>query len=127
MSRRMSCSMTVDAVRARTKTVTRRRLDTWTTLRPGDRLTLIEKGMGLRKGERQVVLAEVEIVDVRLECILAIHDEGVAGVNAEGLRMSPNAFIEFWCRTHGVPLRNPRTPALQDIVCRRIEWRYLDQ
>lgn len=59
----MSCSMTIDAVRARTKTVTRRHIDTWRNLRAGDRLTLIEKGMGLAKGERQVVLAEVEIVE----------------------------------------------------------------
>src|SRR5690606_4165187 len=72
VSRRMSCSMTVDAVRARTKTVTRRHVDTWKELKPGDRLTLIEKGMGLPKGAKQVVLAEVEIVDVRVEPIIRI-------------------------------------------------------
>ena len=64
MPRRMSCSITVDAVRARTKTVTRRHASTWATLKPGDRLTLIEKGMGLKRGEKQVVLAEVEVEDV---------------------------------------------------------------
>lgn len=32
MSRRMSCSMTIDAVRNRTKTVTRRHVNTWRTL-----------------------------------------------------------------------------------------------
>lgn len=50
MPRRMSCSMTVDAVRDRSKTVTRRHVDTWRDLKPGDRLVLIEKGMGLPKG-----------------------------------------------------------------------------
>lgn len=67
MSRRMSCSMTIDAVRNRTKTVTRRHVDTWQNLKPGDRLTLIEKGMGLPKGATQVILAEVEIVSVWVE------------------------------------------------------------
>ena len=38
MSRRMSCALTVDAVLARTKTVTRRRSDTWLTLCRGDHL-----------------------------------------------------------------------------------------
>lgn len=38
MPRRMSCSMTIDAVRTRTKTVTRRHVDTWTRLAvPADR------------------------------------------------------------------------------------------
>lgn len=45
MSRRMSCAITVDAVRARTKTETRRHVGSWRTLTTGDRLTLIEKGM----------------------------------------------------------------------------------
>jgi hypothetical protein len=126
MSRRMSCSLTADAVLARTKTVTRRAVDTWATLEVGGRLTLVEKAQGLKKGERQVVLAEVEIVDVRVESILNIHNEGWQGVEKEGLRMSPNAFIEFWMRTHGMPLHNPRTPALRTIAVRRIEWRYLD-
>ena len=43
----MSVSMTTDAVYGRTKTVTRRHPDTWQDLAPGERLTLIEKGMGL--------------------------------------------------------------------------------
>lgn len=83
MSRRMSCSMTIDAVRDRTKTVTRRHVDTWTTLKPGDRLTLIEKGMGLPKDAKQVVLAEVEIVDVRVEFLRELVYE-FNGCTAEG-------------------------------------------
>lgn len=65
MARRMSCSLTIDAVRERRKTVTRRQVDTWTTLKAGDCLTLIEKGMGLPKGAKQVVLAEVEVTGRR--------------------------------------------------------------
>lgn len=131
----MSCSMTVAAVEARTKTVTRRRVDTWQNLKPGDQITLIEKGMGLRKGERQRVLAEVEIVNVRVEPITAVWSEGDAnggapgqrGVELEGLadQMSGSLFAFWWARTHGHP--GCRTPAdLATVQCRRIEWRYVD-
>lgn len=75
--------MTIPAVRARVKTVTRRHVDTWKDLKPGDRLTLIEKGMGLPKGAKQVVLTEVEITDVRVELLGNIHDENVRAAMAE--------------------------------------------
>lgn len=113
MPKRMSCSMTIDAVRDRTKEVTRRHPDTWAHLSPGDRLTLIEKGMGLPKGAKQVVLAEVEVVDVRLEPIEDVLREPGATA-AEGLPdLSPAEFIEFWRQGHGGAT-----------TCRRIEWRY---
>lgn len=121
----MSCSMTIDAVRARTKTVTRRHVDTWATLKAGDRLTLIEKGMGLPKGASQVVLAEVEIVDVRVEALGEIlRREGIWGTEREGLpEMTPAEFIRFWSQGHGYGVP-PFSEALS-IPCRRIEWRYL--
>lgn len=122
MSRRMSCAMTVDAVLTRTKTVTRRHVDTWKTLKPGDHLTLIEKGMGLKKGEKQRVLAEVEVVDVRVESILDIDNEGDQGTAREGFAgMSKPAFVQFWLNGHGYQW--PTQAA--DVLCRRIEWRYL--
>lgn len=126
MSRRMSCSMTVTAVRDRTKTVTRRHVDTWKALKPGDRLTLIEKGMGLPKGARQVVLAEVEIVDVRVEFLGRIIDEGRAGCVVEGLPwMDTDEFVRFWAGSHGYG--SPALNLCLAIACRRIEWRYLDE
>lgn len=123
MPRRMSCSMTVVTVLDRTKTVTRRHVDTWRDLKPGDRLVLIEKGMGLPKGARQVVLAEVEIVDVRVEPIGdLVYEED--GTQREGLpEMSPSDFIRFWLDGHGHRSRS-LTDACE-IPCRRIEWRYL--
>lgn len=136
MSRRMSCSMTIDAVRDRTKTVTRRHVDTWKTLKPGDRLTLIEKGMGLKPGQKQVVLAEVEIVDVRVEPLNAplragdpwgqVIAEGLWEQAAEPMRtgssdLSPwEWFVQFWLTGHGYVAADAEVP------CRRIEWRYLD-
>lgn len=118
MARRMSCALTVDAVLDRTKTVTRRHPDTWKTIKPGDRLTLIEKGMGLAKGERQVVLAEVEVVDVRVEQLGAITAEDCA---AEGFPFyTPAEFVSFWHSSHPDGSQIMRRRAV-----RRIEWRYL--
>lgn len=120
----MSCSMTVDAVLARTKTVTRRHVDTWKDLKPGDRVTLIEKGMGLAKGERQVVLAEVEIVGVRVEVLARVVLAGER--SKEGLpHLSGPEFVDMWCRGHGYASVTDGLARLS-LPCRRIEWRYLD-
>jgi hypothetical protein len=114
----MSCSLTVDAVRDRTKTVTRRHPDTWRTLAPGDRLTLVEKAMGLPRGAKQVVLAEVIVVDNRVEP-LALVD--AAECAREGLpEMSPAEFRAMWARTHGCEPHD-------DVMCRRIEWVYAEE
>ncbi len=123
MPRRMSCSLTIDAVRARTKTVTRRHIDTWTTLQPGDRLTLIEKGMGLPKGASQVVLAEVETVSVRIEPLALIVRDGE--LEREGLgHLTDPEFVDMWAKSHGYRHLTDGLDRLA-IPCRRIEWRYL--
>lgn len=122
MSRRMSCSLTIDAVKKRTKTVTRRHVDTWRDLEPGDHLTLIEKGMGLAKGEKQVVLAEVEVVDVRVEQLGLID---FAELRAEGFpHLSPYGFWSMWTESHGYG-RRLFSHQMRSVPCRRIEWRYL--
>lgn len=113
MSRLMSVSLTEDAVRERRKTVTRRK--GWTFLRPGDRLTLCRKVMGRKPGEPLVRIAEVEVVSVRREPLVAITPEDVA---REGFaRMSPFDFVEFFRRHMG-------GQAYQLVT--RIEWRYLE-
>lgn len=122
MTRRMSCSMTIASVQDGSKTVTRRHIATWLTLKPGARLTLIEKGMGLPKGARQVELATVEIVDVRDE---TLGDVTQAECDAEGFPdLSPAEFAVMWARSHGYE-RNGRPRTIFDVPCRRIEWRYL--
>ena len=137
----MSCALTIDAVRNRTKTVTRRDPSTWQNLKAGDRLTLVEKGMGLPKGASQVVLAEVEIVDVRVEPLFFLDNDEIdrEGVNT---LMVPILWADWWARSHGwkgtglgagwesfrvhgVNLK-ARASTLGEIECRRIEWRYLD-
>lgn len=123
MTRRMSVSFTLDAVRARTKTVTRRRIDTWRDLEAGDRLTLIEKGMGLPKGAKQVVVTEVEIVDVRVEPLYDIDEDDVIAEGFEG--MLPGEFCSMWMDAHGYGGITAQHEAMA-IQCRRIEWCYLD-
>lgn len=113
----MSCSMTIDAVRDRSKTVTRRHVDMWKSLERGDRLTLIEKGMG------QVVLAEVEVVDVSVEPLSLVTPAECA---AEGFpTYTPFEFQAFWMYGHGYGLPEDEA-AVNRVRCRRIEWRYLD-
>jgi hypothetical protein len=80
MPRRMSFSKTLEQMRARTKTVTRR--EGWwdeeaamPRVHPGDRITAIEKGMGLKPGERQVVMHDIQVVSVRRERLDAITAE----------------------------------------------------
>jgi hypothetical protein len=114
MSRLMSVAFTEQAVRDRTKTVTRRK--GWTFAEPGDRLTLCRKVMGRKKGEPLVRIAEVEVLSVRRERLADITDEDVA---REGFpEMSRAEFMtRFFVDAQGM------SPA--DVVT-RIEWRYLD-
>lgn len=134
MSRRMSCGMTIEAVRERRKTVTRRHVDTWRTLAPGEPLTLVEKAQGLRKGERQIVLAEVEVVSVRvqpLDLLFVPWDDapsryGIADMAREGLPdMSPAEFVVWWAHGHGHGRLS--VAEARRVEARRIEWRYLDE
>ena len=127
MSRLMSVSLTEDAVRARTKTVTRRK--GWTFLRPGDRLTLCRKVMGRKAGEPLERIAEVEVVDVRREPLIAFRyeDIGREGVPAPEWattnheRLCRDCAVASWtgwyARTMGIPIDSTEVT--------RIEWRYL--
>ena len=110
----MSVSLTEAAVRARTKTVTRRK--GWRFLKPGDRLTLCRKVMGRRKGEPLVRLAEVEIVSVRRERLDAITMGDVVREGFGAPWYTPLWFVQFFTDHMG---GDPR----QEVT--RIEWRYL--
>lgn len=122
MSRNMSCWLTRDAVRARTKTVTRRHVDSWAFLKVGDILNLVEKGQGIPKGGKVVRLARVEIVDVRIEPLYDIDDEDVRREGVDD--MDAGEFCAWWLDEHNVPAFDSQTDAMRYLV-RRIEWRYL--
>lgn len=115
----MSVSRTADAVRDRSKTVTRRL--GWLFLKPGDRLTLCRKVMGRKPGEPLDRLAEVEVISVRREPLSAITD---ADVEREGVdvalevagRTEAEAWASWFAWTMGCSVDDDVT---------RIEWRYL--
>lgn len=134
MPRLMSVSMTKQAVIDRTKSVTRRK--GWAWLKPGARLTLVEKAMGLKKGETVVRLAEVEVVSVTREPL----DRLLIGYAIDGSAPSFAATAIRWAEEEmareGFPGMHPRDFINTYFVdaqgmdpsdeITRIEWRYLD-
>lgn len=111
--RRMAFSMTTAQFRARTKTVTRRQA--WWDLPTGTHLMAVEKGMGLKKGEKQVLLGPIEIVSVRQEPVGDITQEDVVREGFPG--WTCREFINFYCNGHRCQEEDP---------CNRIEFRRLD-
>ena len=114
MPRLMSVAFTEQAVRDRTKTVTRR--NGWKFLVVGDRLTLCRKVMGRKPDEPLIRIADVEVISVRREPLHAITK---AEVSLEGFPgMSPAEFVRrFFVEAQGLS---------PDAEITRIEWRYLD-
>ena len=121
MSRLMSVAFTEQAVRDRTKTVTRRK--GWTFLKPGDRLTLCRKVMGRKKGEPLARIAEVEVVHVQRHTLSTLltcdPQEAREEMALEGFPgVVPYEFVRrFFVVAQGMDVG--------DFVT-RIEWRYLD-
>ena len=111
--RRISFTLTIEQVRGQTKTITRR--IGWDSLKVGDRLQPIEKGMGLKKGECQVLLGSpIEIVSTRKEPVSAITQSDVID---EGFpHWTTVEFIDFLCS------KNKCKPST---IVNRIEFKYL--
>jgi hypothetical protein len=94
--RRMSFALTERQLLDGSKTVTRRL--GWAFLKPGDELLAVRKCMGLKKGEKQHVLARIRVVGVSVEPLPYV---GRAGETArEGFpEMTGDQFCEFFART----------------------------
>jgi hypothetical protein len=88
--RMMSFALTERQLMDGSKTVTRR--TGWQNLKPGTRLLAVRKAMGLKPGEKVVVLCEVDVVSVRRERLDAITPADVA---AEGFPEWANHVDEF--------------------------------
>lgn len=121
--RNISCFLTEEAVRARTKTVTRRL--GWHFLKVGTLLRVVRKGMGLKPGERIVPLAVVEVIAVSRQPLetmtLAETPFGVNEVVREGFdhkKMTPAGFVEMFCKHMNC---TPKT------VVTRIQWTYVSR
>nr|VFK15039.1 MAG: Mu-like prophage protein gp16 [Candidatus Kentron sp. LPFa] len=109
MPRNISCALTTQQVRDRTKTVTRR--SGWRFVKAGDVLHLVEK----TRVTPLVTIATVRVIDARREPLSAITDEDVI---REGFpQWTARQFIDFYRKTFHVP---------EDEEVTRIEWAYLD-
>jgi hypothetical protein len=108
----------------RTKTVTRRL--GWEFLKPGDQVRAVEKGQGLKKGEKMRQLAVISIIDVRREPLnrmLTDIDYGFAECRREGFADHPRLrwpleFVSLFCASH--------RPCESHFLVTRIEFEYLD-
>jgi hypothetical protein len=105
--------MTKRQVRERSKTVTRR--FGWWFLKPGDLVCAVEKGMGLKAGEKINRLATIRIVSTRAEPLNAITKDDVA---REGFpTWTPAQFVNFLADHYACPI---------DKEVNRIEFEYVD-
>lgn len=94
--RNMSFSLTTPQMEARTKTQTRRL--GWSFLQAGDVVRAVEKGMGLKKGEKVRALYPIRVTAVRRERLSAITQ---ADVRREGFASSPAQFVAMFVRHNG--------------------------
>ena len=92
----MSFMLTKEQFKDGSKTETRRM--GWWFLEHGDLVQGVEKGMGLKRGEKVVKLGLIYIIATIPEKLCEISQESV---RREGFPdKSPEWFIDFFCRSH---------------------------
>lgn len=110
--RRMSFALTKEQILNETKTVTRRL--GWKNLKPGDLIQPVEKCMGLKKGEKQVLLGKpIQIVSISVQRLYQIHAYDVVKEGFEG--MTVDEFIGMFCKANKCE---------QNTQVQRIEFKY---
>ena len=116
--RNMSFSLTTEAAKKGTdyKDVTRR--VGWAFLKPGEHFGMVEKGMGLKKGEKVKKFGEGECVSNTSERVDAIISMPFRAIKKETAResfghLSEVEFVYMFCKHMGV---NPST------IIHRIEY-----
>lgn len=85
----------------------------WNTLKANDTVLAVEKGMGLKKGEKSVAIYPILILSVRKEPLNSITAEEVEKEGFSG--KSTDWFIDMFCKSH-----KGCTP---DTLVNRIEFR----
>lgn len=110
--RNMSFMLTTQQVIDEQKDVTRRL--GWWFLYPGDSVCAVEKGMGLKKGEKIVRLKTIIVVQSSPEPLNTITQEEVV---REGFPdKSPEWFIDMFCKSH--------KKCAPETIINRIEFKY---
>lgn len=120
--RQMSFSLTTNQVEAGNKDVTRRM--GWANLKPGQLLQAIEKGQGLKRGEKVKKICVIEVVKVHSEHVAALTDgryyskaDAALEMVREGFpHLCPGQFVELFCKA------NRCEPSTQ---INRIEFKYV--
>lgn len=97
--RNISFMLTVNSFKDGSKDVTRR--NGWLFLESGDRLMAVEKGQGLRKGEKIKRLGEIEVLSVTREPLYAIFNYPNDCAREGFPHLLPQEFIEFYCKHNG--------------------------
>ena len=92
--RNISFSMTERQFLYGTKSVTRRL--GWRFLKPGDRLCVVRKGQGLKKGEKVVRLGVIEVIAAHREPLRWITPIDVTLEGFHGWTM--DQFVDFFCK-----------------------------
>lgn len=114
----MSFALTAAQVRAQQKSVTRR--FAWWDLQPGERLLAVEKGQGLKRGERVVVICPIRVIAVRRERLDEIVRKGPYGPEEMALEgfpgLDPQDFLFAFCARPPYP--DP------DAIVNRIQFDY---
>jgi hypothetical protein len=112
--RNISFALTKAQVRAQTKTITRRQ--GWANLKPGTLLQPVEKGMGLKRGEKVVYIGcQIEVISNTPEPLFRITPEDVI---AEGFPdWSCEDFIQFYAKHNRI---------LIDDLVNRIVFKYIN-
>lgn len=93
MPRNMSFALTKDQIMCRTKFVTRRL--GWWDLKKGDVVQAVEKGMGLKKGEKVNKLRLLRIISTRKEPLDLITKQDCELEGFPG--RTPDEFISMFC------------------------------
>lgn len=99
MPRNMSFFLTTEQVLNESKTVTRR--IGWNHLQPGTYCWAVEKGQGLKKGEKIKRLKLIRILSVRKEPLegMRLYPDTLAETRAEGFpEWTAHDFIEFFAK-----------------------------
>lgn len=115
--RNMAFSKTVEQMRNRTKTVTRR--FGWWDLKPGTRLRAVERSRGLKKGESPVRICEIEVVSVKEEYVSDIEFYSNNEYAKEGFPgICFGEFVKILCGRD--------KPEYYDLTVNRVEFKYVD-
>lgn len=109
--RNMSFMLTKEQMYAGTKSVTRR--IGWWFLKPGDVVMAVEKGMGLKKGEKVKKIYPIEVVSVRREPLISITADEVVREGFPDLTIW--GFMTMFMKSH--------KGCEPDTVVNRIEFR----